>query len=144
MPINIEVIENGRIIRCIYQSPWGTQDQAEFNKRAAAHYGRSAHKVHMLMDARHVGTPPPGSLAFRSHAPLTHPNSGVIAVVGGSTLMKTLAETVLRLRHSNKARFFNTEEEAMTYLRQVIAEEDAKLGVIRLDSSTQPTTPSNH
>ena len=123
MPIKNELIENGHVLLSVYETPWGLEDLVGFNALAAKHYAQATHKIHLLIDARQMGTIPYGVLRSRAYSHFTHPRSGAIAVVGASTIARALAETVLRLAHFDRAKFFMTQEEALEYLRTVIARE---------------------
>src|SRR5262249_15112248 len=84
----------------------------------------AAYVIHTIYDIRGIKRIPLGVISTRHGSPtLEHKNSGQIALVGAQTITKTLAETIIRLSHVTKARFFDTKEEALDYLRQISAAE---------------------
>jgi SpoIIAA-like len=123
MPVKQELRDNGRILQVTFTDPWTVKEMTDHFPEAQQYYDSATHKIHMLIDMQsRVGTQ--GALRAR-HAPgLVHRNSGFIAVAGANALARTLGETVFRLARFDRAKFFDNQEAALAYLRQLIASEE--------------------
>ncbi len=123
MPVTQELIENGRILQVVFTDPWTERDMTGLFPQAQQYYDNARQKIHMLIEmrSRHATQ---GALRARYAPGLSHPNSGSIAVVGANSIARTLGEAVFRLAHFGRAKFFDTREEALSYLRQLLAEEE--------------------
>lgn len=83
MPVNMNIIENGRIIHYEYIDPWTFDDLLPLYAQVEKHLDRVAYKVHLLVDVRQMKNAPSNILkARREDAWLTHPNGGYVAVIG--------------------------------------------------------------
>jgi hypothetical protein len=123
MPVTADLIENGRIICLRTASPWNVDETFEAYKVAEGYFDAATHKLHSLVDVRDLVSIPPGVLKVRNTPFISHKNSGNMAVVGAQKLARTLAETMLKLTSFKRARFFETYEEAIDYLKQIITNE---------------------
>jgi hypothetical protein len=88
-----------------------------------AYHSQAPHRVHTLCiyDARQI---PLGVLQLRHGAPsLVHPNSGHMIIVSSWAALRAIAGVVYKISHYERGRFFDTEQEALAFLRQVIASE---------------------
>jgi len=141
MPASVELRENGRVLYYVFTEPWTLDDMRAVTRKARPLYDAARTKVHVLFDARGMSSLPSGLLTARNNPDVRHPNSGHIAMVGASPLVHMIAETITRISRFNRIKFFQTEDEAWAYLRQVIADEDANQGGARPGTSTHPTTP---
>jgi hypothetical protein len=123
MPVKQELSDNGRILQVTFTDPWTVKEMTDLFPQAQQHYDNTTQKIHLLvnMQSRH-GTQ--GALRAR-HAPgLVHRNSGAIAVSGANALARTLGEAVFRLARFDRAKFFDSQEAALAYLRELIASEE--------------------
>jgi len=123
MPVKQELCENGRILQVTFTDPWTVKEMTDLFPQAQQIYDNASRKIHMLISmGSRYGTQ--GALRAR-HAPgLTHRNSGFIAVAGANTLARTLGEAVFRLARFDRAKFFDSQEAALAYLRELIAREE--------------------
>jgi hypothetical protein len=80
-------------------------------------------KVHLLVTVKSMGAFPPGTLRGRQSPSLIHPTSGYAAVVSSSASVRTVANTMFRLIHYDRARFFENTQSALAYLQEIIARE---------------------
>src|SRR5439155_7135382 len=123
MPVKQELIENGRILQVTFTDPWTVNEMTALFPQAQQYYDNAHQKIHMLIDMQsRYGTQ--GALRARQAPGLFHRNSGQIAVAGANALARSLGEAVFRLARFSRARFFDSEADALAYLRQVIAGEE--------------------
>ncbi len=141
MPTKVELRENGRVLHYIFTEPWTLKDMEEAAAKARTYYDAADRKLHVLFDARAISSLPSGLLRARNNPDMRHPNSGHIAVVGASTVLQVIAETILRITRFQRARFFQSEDEAWAYLRRIIAEEEANRG--RKGPASDPDAPAD-
>jgi hypothetical protein len=123
MPVTMEPCENGHVLRFFISEPWTAREMASVYPASRAYHDKAPHKVHSLLivEARQV---PPGLLQLRQGPPsLVHPNSGQTVVVGAGAVIRTISEVIFKILRYDRGKFFNTEEEALAYLRQVIDRE---------------------
>src|SRR5690606_1900012 len=123
MPAELNLTEDGYVLHYVFREPWSITDMTEVNRRAKEYYDAATHKVHVLLDVRGVRSAPPGFIRARSNPDVTHPNAGNIAVVGANSYIRALGDVILKLARFDRAKFFNTEEEAWAYLRAEIQKE---------------------
>ncbi|HVO42721.1 MAG TPA: hypothetical protein VMT34_08865 [Aggregatilineales bacterium] len=129
MPIRIDQIENGHIVRFVIDDPWSADEIPEAKETARALFRQARHTVHALADLRHAAM----SMALVMAAQQViggepFPNAGQIAVVGISSLMRFMAAPILRLSGgADTVSFFDTSEQAVQYLRRCIETERPNL-----------------
>src|SRR5947207_7833780 len=129
MPVSLDILEDGRIIRVVFADPFKSgdmyplfqQDKLHRDQYQQEHPGR---KVHLMVDFRQVKSLAQGFLQARQSPSLSHPTSGSVAVIGANSMTRSVVEAILRVTHFDRTKFFNSEEEALTYLRKVIANGD--------------------
>jgi hypothetical protein len=129
MPVSLELLENGHIVFYKIEPPWTALELTSLYPREKTIRDTAPYLVHAMYDIRAVKELPPGALGTRHGAPtLEHKNSGQIALVGSQSLARVIAQTIIRLGHITRAHFFDTDEEALAYLRKVIADEGTPTG----------------
>ena len=132
MPASVELTENGRILHYVFTDPWTIAVMDAVALKATQFYDKADRKLYVLLDARRMRNVPPGVLrAARTNPDIRHKNSGQIAIVAAAKLVEVMGQTIMRLTHSSKAKFFPQEEAAWTYLRELIAKEDVSVEVAR-------------
>ncbi len=123
MPVTMEICEAGHVLRFVYTDPWILPDMLAFYPASDAYFTRAPHRVHTLCryDARQI---PLGVLQLRHGAPsLVHPNSGHLVIVSSWIALRAIVGVVFRIANYDRGKFFDTEEEALAFLRQVVASE---------------------
>jgi hypothetical protein len=123
MPGMVTLEENGYVIHYTYTDPWTMEDWSEVNQQSQAFYDQASHRLHVLLDVSRTRTVPAGIMRSRSTLDISHPNSGNIAIIGAAPMLKTIGEAILRLARFKRAKFFEKEEDARTYLREMISED---------------------
>ncbi len=123
MPVTNKLCENGHILYRVVSDPWNVDDLFDADEQMRMHYDHAGHKVHLLVNASNVHRIPPAVYRLGHGMTITHPNGGQVGLVGATSMARRLAETVFRIAHFDRARFFDREEEAWAYLRRVVAEE---------------------
>ena len=121
MPVTMEQHDNGRILQYVYTEPWGIGDLEKLRAKEQQIFDGAKCKLGILVDARGIRNAPPGIFKERKHIIMTHPNSGLIAVVGAPVLIEVISGQLFKLAHYNRVRFFNLkqEQQAWDYLRNV-------------------------
>src|SRR5262249_31454290 len=128
VPIKFEVLEAGYVVHVTFTYPWTAEDmQPIFDQdqryRDQIQKEAPGRKVHLFVTFQGVKNVPPGALRARQSPSLHHVTSGYVVVVGTTSLLRTLADAVFKLAHFDKARNFETDAEALAFLRQVIAQD---------------------
>jgi hypothetical protein len=123
MPVTLELRENGRVLYFTFIDPWEVSQVAALNLQSIAYLNSAKCKLYTFTDLRQARRIPSGLLSLRHGPDWSHPNSGQIAILGASPLLTTFAKIVFRLSGFERIRFFDAEEEAWAYLRQLIADE---------------------
>lgn len=122
MPITINLIEDGHIVHYTVSDPWTTDEILPAKAHSHEVFGGARHTLHALADLRGAAM----NLGLIQAAqqmmggePL--PNSGEIAVVGVSRLIRMVAAPILTLvAGDNPVSFFDTVPDATAYLRRKI------------------------
>jgi hypothetical protein len=125
MPVTMEYVENGRVLLYTFTDPWDAQDLMGFYAETRAYLDKAEHKVHTLVDVRNARRVPTRVMDLRRGPDWSHPNSGHVAVVGAATAISIFVQAVFRISRFDRVQFFNTMDEAWTYLRKLIAAEEA-------------------
>lgn len=121
MPITQVLEENGRILRVIFVDPWSAEEMLKEFEDTKHYLDKATRPIHLLADMRGANRTTPGAMRAREAPMLHHPMGGQVAVFGMNPVGRTLAETVFRLIRFRRARFFDSEAEALAYLRGLIA-----------------------
>jgi hypothetical protein len=109
--------------------PWTLPEALALGPQVAYHCNKMPDPVHVLVDLSQTDIVPTQILQLRKSVQFTHPNIHCIAYVGNLT-QRIFSETLHRLAHSTRNRYFTTEDEAIAYLRGVIwAEQLAEPGL---------------
>ena len=67
---------------------------------------------------------------IRKHPSFSHPNSGYSIFCHATLLARRVTETALRLARFNRMKFFDTEEEGMAFLHELMAQEDTGIKIL--------------
>src|SRR5260370_32319239 len=123
MPVATTVLENGRVVRFEITDPWVAQDLNKAHYSMRSYYESAPLPIHTLVDVTKTRVLPPNAISARSTSPALRLKHGLLAIVGATNLVETVANVSFQLLHYHKAKFFKTEESALTYLRDAIAKE---------------------
>ncbi len=121
MPIRQVLEEDGRIVRVTFTDPWSAEEMLKEFESTKHYRDKATRPIHLLADMTTANRTTPGALRAREAPVLHHPMGGQVAVFGMNPVGRTLAETVFRLIRFRRACFFNSEAEALAYLRELIA-----------------------
>jgi hypothetical protein len=77
-----------------------------------------------LLDATKVRSIPMGVMKARGAPAFTHRTAGNLAIIGTSVTVRMFSETVMRLAHFDRAKFFDSEGDALEYLHTLIQTEE--------------------
>src|SRR5258708_17571894 len=125
MPVTLRICEDGHVFHYVYTDPWDLRELLRLDaEQVRPHLESVNYKVHSVVDLRGSHEMPSGILRTRVMlAGMRHPNSGVAAVVGASQFVRVLNEVVTRLSRFDRGAFFETEDQAWNYIRDLIAKE---------------------
>ncbi len=124
MPITLEARENGRILHIVIADPWTITELRRTIAQVRAYLDCASGEIHTLLNVRRLRLIPPNTLQQIQHdLVLDHPHNGELVIVGSTQPLRMLAEFVFRLTRYDRARFFDTEDDAWIYLGQVILAE---------------------
>src|SRR5260221_6479999 len=124
MPITVENREDGRVRYFVITDPWVTNDLVSLYPADRAYRDNAHFTVHTMMNISKMKQIPPGLLAVRVDAPaFFHPHSGYLLMIGAGMFPRVMAETIFKLAHYDRARFFETEEEGWAFIQKVLANE---------------------
>jgi hypothetical protein len=126
MPIDFQILDDGHIVRYVYTDPWTMSELDAVTEQDIAHRQQAGHKVHSLAITK-INIIAAGSLKVRKSPSLNHSTAGGVAIVGSSKIVRLFADTVLKLAQFDRAKFFDTEDEALVYLREIIRKEQSPL-----------------
>jgi hypothetical protein len=122
----MEFRENGRVAYFVFTDPWELSDIAALLEDDNRRRDQSPQTIHSILNLAHARRLPPGAMGLRQISPeLNHPRAGLVVLVGSNGFVRAVAEMVFKVAHSKKFKFVATEEEAWTYLRQMIQQERA-------------------
>lgn len=122
MPITIRLIENGHIVHYAVTEPWTVAEILPIKAQSEAIFRSATHTLHALADLRGA-TMNLGLIqaAQQMMGGEQLPNSGEIAVVGVSRMIRMIAAPILNMvAGDNPVSFFDDVPQATAYLRRLI------------------------
>lgn len=126
MPVSVDLQEDGYVMVWRIADPWTVKELKDYYPQAKDYLDAATHLVHTLVDLREVHRVSPDVLSARHTSTWNHPRSGQMAVLGASGIVKMTLDTVFRLVQFNRIQFFDSERDARTYLRQLIAQDQPR------------------
>ena len=120
MPLNLQIVEDGHIVSIVITDPFGMKDLLDKNPMIKAHLDSTPFKVHTLVDLSGLKVIPGNALSGRSTPAMTHPNSGSVAIVGGSVFAQRIIEAAFKITGYDRVRFFKNTELAWAFLREAM------------------------
>jgi hypothetical protein len=124
MPVESYPLDEGRIQYIAFIDPFTAEEMEENWAKNHEIRIHTSKKLHILLDLRQLRKPPPpGAIRGWRDSSVTHSNAGHIAMVGGNAITRFIANTVFRLAHFDRGHFFETYDDALAFLRMVIAQE---------------------
>ena len=124
MPVTVELIENGRSFRYVFSDPWKIADFTATFPEAKTVLDTAAYPVHGIVNLLATAKDPIGVLNIRKHPSFSHANAGYTIFCHATVLARRMTETALLLAHFKRYKFFPTESEGMTFLHELMAQED--------------------
>ena len=133
MPIRLDILEDGWIVRYAFERPWTVPELTSLYPQDIAYRRSVNHSVHWLFDLRFSKQlPPPTIFTARFGAPpVLYPETGEVVFAETTPFERTIAETILQIIRWKNAKFFDSRDDAITYLRQRITE--AKIAAKGID-----------
>ncbi len=93
-----------------------------------------SHTLHSLVDMSQVHRIPRNWLVAKAGPGLTHPRSGSMVIVGISSGLKTLVQIILKITKYDRIQFFESREDAETYMADLIQQTKASDAPVDVDS----------
>lgn len=121
MGAKLELRENGQVIYFLYEEPWSIDDIKRVNDEAVVYLDQAVKDMHILINVEQIRQVPSGIMRARNVPTMTHPRCAHILICGASMIVRALSETIFKVARYQKAKFFNTEEEAMNFLHDIIS-----------------------
>ncbi len=124
MPISLTLRHDGHVLFVQIVDPWDTAALKKLLADTRNHLDHVSCKVHTLVDVSQVKAIPRGPLqGILGDMNLSHPNRGVVIMVGASSAMRALARVVFSMVHFGQGQFYETEEEAWAHIEALLASE---------------------
>src|SRR6267143_374346 len=101
MPIKLELIEDGHILWFQIDGAWTSAEIADAKEKTQRVFRDAQHTIHALVDLRRAKVNVPLLMASRQViGGELLPNAGQIEVIGVSSLLRMVAEPILRMADS--------------------------------------------
>lgn len=123
MPVTMNIRDNGRIIHIEVAGQWTLADALALSPRLDEYCRTTQQPVHLIVDLTRTDVFPDGLLQIRRSSVFSNPNIQTIAYVG-NLRQQIFSETVNKLAHSTRNRYFGSVEEAIASLRKIIQATD--------------------
>ena len=106
MPIHTSFSEGGRLVMLTVSDPLTLEELRQNREEGAAYFANAPFMVHTLLDVRPLHAISPGILRIETFRNVTLPTHGLLAVVGASPAVRSVANNLLKLLNFNDVRFF--------------------------------------
>jgi hypothetical protein len=126
MPITMDYDRDAHVIVAILIHPLRVEELLATFPEVEKYLNEAPHNLHWVIDTQQMKNLPLGVMKTRSSPIISHPNSGHIVIVGGNTFVRSMAETMFRLANYKRARFFNTVQDGLDFLKKVVENADKK------------------
>lgn len=128
MPVHLHLSPDKRYLIYEITDPLNMDDLIKAYKAEKDHRDELPYTVHSIVDMSQIKRIPMNWLVAKAGPGLTHPRSGEILFVGLAGGIKIIVETILRLVKYKRMKFFNTRQEAETYMRELTGAKVASVG----------------
>ncbi len=116
MPIQTEIRSDGTVIVFNVTDPIQLEEVLEHMREVEPYFDQASAAVHTVINLVRVRQLPLGIIGTRSYAGYSHPNAGKIIIIGADTLVRTLANVIVKLTNNRNIAFFETEQQAWDHL----------------------------
>jgi hypothetical protein len=124
MPITMELCENDRVFYYRVSPPAQLSELTPLKARNWEIRDQHPHTIHVIANLTEVRKFPPDILSLRHGSPnMKHPRAGLIFIVSESSYVRSILGIISRVANTNKFRVVQTEAEAWTAVREIIASE---------------------
>jgi hypothetical protein len=120
MPIKTSLVEDGHIIHQVVSDPWTMTELLETELKIEAYLAQAQHMIHLLADISQMHKLQPGLLRASKRTVLEHPLFGSIAIIGASTIARSIGEAIFRITRFERGHYFKQEADAWAFLRSQI------------------------
>lgn len=123
MPVTFQILEEGHIVSYGFVEPWTLDELLVVFEQIRTHLNSVEHKVHLMVDLQQLKNTSINALRVRKYDPwFDSPNAEYAVIIGAKPFMRAVGETILRLTHFERAKFVETEADALIYLRTRITQ----------------------
>jgi hypothetical protein len=129
MPITVELREDGHVIYSVFSYPYSLEEAVAGREKEKAFRDKGSGVIHTFLNLSASGKPPSGVLKVAREGPsFIHPTRGKIVIVGASFFSQTIVQMASKLarRRFENISFFQTEDQAWKFLRELITQEQTK------------------
>ncbi len=128
MPITPCIVENGHVVKQVVVDPWTVNDLISAGEFERKHLDHASHSVHLLVDLSASRHAPPDVLWVRREPSTKHPRVGYLVFVGAVGWLRVIITISLRVMRFARFRFFETETDALAFLREEVTRQKASAG----------------
>lgn len=124
MPIELTMMENGRIAFFKFTDPWTADDVVQINHDEMAVLEHTPTLIHTIADLTGCKHLPEKLLQLRHLPTLTHKMMGYRVMIGAPSPMKQIGRVLGQLTGNLKIVYVDTVDEAWAFIREKMTEED--------------------
>jgi len=128
MPVHVQLSTDETHLVYEMQEPLTIEELMDAYKIERQLRDATQRTLHSIVDMSKIRRIPRNWLTSKAGPGFTHPRSGRILIVGISTGIKIIVQTIIKIVRYDKVQFFDTREEAEAHMQTLIesaASEDA-------------------
>ena len=125
MPVNVRLSEDGYYLIYEFTEPLKMEELLEAYKEEKELRDSIDHTVHSIVDMSAIRRVPPNWLIAKAGPGLTHPRSGQMLFIGISPGLRIIIQTILKIAHYDRMKFFANRTEADAAMLELVQETKA-------------------
>jgi len=119
MPVSVQLSDDQSHLIYELQDPMKIDDLMEAYDIEKKVRDSIPYTLHSIVDMTQVRRIPRNWLTAKAGPGLTHPRSGYMMIVGISSGLKTIVGIIFKITKYNRIQFFETRDEAETYMTDI-------------------------
>lgn len=120
MPVNVRLSDDKRYLIYEMSEPLEIAELMDAYRQEREYRDAHDYTMHSLVDMSKVNRIPPNWLTAKAGPGLTHARSGRMVFVGISYGLRIIVQTILKIARYDKMQFFDTYEEALDYMVELV------------------------